>query len=182
MIVLTVILAVLGVLIFAVGLAATVGKLPGNPVVGLRIPEVRKSQELWTIAHKIAGPAWIGAGVALLLAALVSLRAETLLWLIVALLVIGCVVLMGMGAGLAAHAVARIDAQRMAEEAASESCGCGDDQPSAEECASGTACGSCSLNGSCSGGGAAFDAASAKPTAEMDIDAARQAAAAQDER
>ena len=203
MIVLTVILAVLGVLILAVGVAGAAGVLPGNPVVGLRIPEVRKSKEMWTIGHKIAGPAWIGAGVALILAGVVAANAGGFLWLIVALLVIGAVVLWGMGAGLAAHALANLDAKRIATEAASSDGCCSSGggaggagaavagggvagEPSAAECASGHACGSCSLNGACEGGGAAFDAgagggvgaAGTKP----DLDAARRAAEAQDQR
>lgn len=190
MIVLTVILAVLGVLILAVGVAGAAGVLPGNPVVGLRIPEVRKSKEMWTIGHKIAGPAWIGAGVALILAGVVAANAGGFLWLIVALLVIGAVVLWGMGAGLAAHALANLDAKRIAAEAASSdgccSSGGGAGEPSAAECASGNACGSCSLNGACEGGGAAFDAGAGGGVGatgtKPDLDAARRAAQAQDQR
>ena len=197
MIVLTVILAILGVLIWAVGVAGAAGVLPGNPVVGLRIPEVRKSKEMWLIGHKIAGPAWIGAGVALILAGVVAANVSGFLWLIVALLVIGAVVLWGMGAGLAAHALANLDAKRIAEEAASSDgccssdsgCGCDSDagagdacgtEPNAAECASGNACGSCSLNGACEGGGAAFDASAGG--AQPDLDAARRAAEVQDQR
>ncbi|KAB1502827.1 SdpI family protein [Corynebacterium sp. 320] len=147
MIVLTVILAVLGVAILAIGAAGIAGILPGNSVIGLRIPEVRKSKEMWVMGHKIAGPAWAGAGLALLGAALVSLRASGFLWLIIAMLVIGALVLLGMGAGMAAHALAQIDARRKAAEASAEGgccsedggCGCGSADGDAGACGTGEA-------------------------------------------
>ncbi len=178
---LSIILGVLGVGVLVVGLLAVTGKLPGNSIIGLRIPEVRKSQEYWTMGHKIAGPPWTGSGVALLASAAVAWNASGWLWLIVGLLVVAAVFLVGMGAALAAHAMAQVDAraQKAAEaegaaaccssassplpddatspSAAGDAC-CSDGVVSAEACASGQACGSCSLNGSCEGGGAAFDA------------------------
>lgn len=181
MIVVTLILVCLGLFLCAVGAAGMAGVLPGNPYVGLRIPEVRKSPELWVVGHKIAGRAWLGAGVALCVAAIVSVGASGWLWLIVALLVVGAVVLVGVGAGVAAHAVAVLDAKNMAAEdtggccsSSAEGTGCGDSagsceprtgsratgtttEPTAEECASGSACGSCSLNGACEDGQASID-------------------------
>ena len=74
MIVLTVVLVVVGLAFFIAGLLGAVGKLPGNPVVGLRIPEVRKTEELWNTAHRIVGPAWMGAGAAFMGAALITLK------------------------------------------------------------------------------------------------------------
>ncbi len=124
MIILSVILAVVAVLLLVVGAAGWAGKLPGNSVIGLRIPEVRKTPELWTIAHKIAGPAWVGSGVALGLAAWLLASASGWMFVIVALLVVGAVVLLGMGAGLAAHTVAQIDAASQRAEAANEGGSC----------------------------------------------------------
>ncbi len=187
MIVLTVILAVVGLAAFVVGLLSQVGKLPGNPVVGLRIPEVRKSHENWVMAHKIAAPAWMGSGAAMMAAAMTSARVAGWLWLILGLLVVASLFLWGLGSAVAAHTMAQVDAKRQkAEEAerAAEGCcsaggaaggaagsaaACG--PASAEACGSGQACGSCSLNGSCEGGGAA-----------VDMDAARRAVTAQDEK
>ncbi|WP_426717966.1 SdpI family protein [Corynebacterium auriscanis] len=196
MIVLTIVLAILGIAVLTVGIMALTGNLPGNSAVGLRIPEVRKSKENWIMGHKIAGPAWAGAGAVLLGAALLSAKVSGWMWLVLALLVVGAVFLLGLGAALASHTMARVDAQRLHAEAAAEDaaggcCGgsgaadsgtdsCGD-VASAEACASGNACGSCALNGSCEGGGAAFDAAktSATTTAkpQVDMDAARRAVA-----
>lgn len=192
MIVLTVVLVVVGLAFFIAGLLGALGKLPGNPVVGLRIPEVRKTEELWNTAHRIVGPAWMGAGAAFIGAALITLKASGWMWLVFALLLVGAAFLIGLGSALGAHAVARLDARAAQLEAAESSCCssgdatsdscCGDSSAaagagqaagadtgavSAEACASGQACGSCSLNGSCEGGG-------------VDWEAAQRAASAQD--
>ncbi|CAM2883308.1 SdpI family protein [Corynebacterium jeikeium] len=190
MIVLTIVLVIVGLAFFIAGLLGAVGKLPGNPVVGLRVPEVRKSEELWNTAHRIVGPAWMGAGAAFMGAALITLKVSGWMWLIFALLLVGAVFLIGLGSALGAHTVARLDARAAQLEAASSSCCssgdatsdscCGDSSEangasgagsdgavSAEACASGQACGSCSLNGSCQGGG-------------VDWEAAQRAASAQD--
>ncbi|KAB3519156.1 hypothetical protein GC425_09085 [Corynebacterium sp. zg254] len=174
MIVLTVILAVLGVAILAIGAAGIAGILPGNSVIGLRIPEVRKSKEMWVMGHKIAGPAWAGAGLALLGAALVSLRASGFLWLIIAMLVIGALVLLGMGAGMAAHALAQIDARRKAAEASAEGgccsedggCGCGSADGDAGACGTGEAgAGDACADGACGDHVSANGAAAGSATA-----------------
>lgn len=192
MIVLTVVLVVVGLAFFIAGLLGAVEKLPGNPVVGLRIPEVRKTEELWNTAHRIVGPAWMGAGVAFIGAALITLKVSGWMWLVFALLLVGAAFLIGLGSALGAHAVARLDARAAQLEAAESSCcssgdatsdsccgdssaaagagqaaGAGTGAVSAEACASGQACGSCSLNGSCEGGG-------------VDWEAAQRAASAQD--
>lgn len=192
MIVLTVVLVVVGLAFFIAGLLGAVGKLPGNPVVGLRIPEVRKTEELWNTAHRIVGPAWMGAGAAFIGAALITLKVSGWMWLVFALLLVGAAFLIGLGSALGAHAVARLDARAAQLEAAESSCcssgdatsdsccgdssaaagagqaaGAGTGAVSAEACASGQACGSCSLNGSCEGGG-------------VDWEAAQRAASAQD--
>lgn len=194
MIVLTVVLVVVGLAFFIAGLLGAVEKLPGNPVVGLRIPEVRKTEELWNTAHRIVGPAWMGAGAAFIGAALITLKVSGWMWLVFALLLVGAAFLIGLGSALGAHAVARLDARAAQLEAAESSCcssgdatsdsccgdssetagagqaagsGAGTGTVSAEACASGQACGSCSLNGSCEGGG-------------VDWEAAQRAASAQD--
>lgn len=190
MIVLTVILAILGIAVLAVGVLALVGKLPGNSIVGLRIPEVRKSEANWVMGHKIAAPAWTGAGVVLLGAALLSPKVSGWLWLVLALLIVGALFLLGLGAALASHTLAQVDAQRLQQQAAAEDAaggccgGAGDEVASPDACASGNACGSCALNGSCEGGGAAFDsaqAASKAPAPKVDMDAARRAVANKDQ-
>ena len=189
MIVLTVVLVVVGLAFFIAGLLGAVGKLPGNPVVGLRVPEVRKTEELWNTAHRIVGPAWMGAGAAFIGAALITLKVSGWMWLVFALLLVGAAFLIGLGSALGAHAVARLDARAAQLEAANSSCCssgdatsdscCGDSSEaagagagtgtgavSAEACASGQACGSCSLNGSCEGGGVNWEAAQRAASAQ----------------
>lgn len=182
---LSIILGLVGLGITIVGVLAVAGKLPGNSVVGLRIPEVRKSQENWVMGHKIAGPAWTGSGVAMLGAAVVTWTAAGWTWLVVAGLVVASLFLLGLGAALASHTMAQVDARAQQAAAADSGCcssggdatadpnssasGCCSDESSdgvvsAEACASGQACGSCSLNGSCEGGAAAFDSARAAET------------------
>ncbi|WP_369682070.1 SdpI family protein, partial [Corynebacterium variabile] len=56
MIVLSVLLFVLGIAVLVTGLMGLTGTLPGNRWVGLRIPEVRKSKDMWVTGHRIAGP------------------------------------------------------------------------------------------------------------------------------
>ena len=116
MILIAVILLVLAVAVLIVGGLAWSGKLPGNGVVGLHIPEVRKSKELWVTAHRIAGPMWTFGGVALLFAAAFSFIASGWMWLLPVLMVVLALCAVGAGAGQAAHAVARIDARDMARE------------------------------------------------------------------
>lgn len=166
MIVLTILLVILALAVLTVGLLGFMEKLPGNGVVGLRIPEVRKSPENWVLAHKIAGPAWMGAGAALLGAALLTTGIGGWMWLVFALLIVGALFLIGMGSAMAASTMARLEHLRGQEaEEARSAAGCcssgsssdddasaGGCEPTAEECASGNSCGSCSLNGACEGG------------------------------
>ncbi|RRO93773.1 hypothetical protein CXF29_09270, partial [Corynebacterium bovis] len=125
MIILAVLLVVVGLAVLVVGVMGLTGTLPGNSVVGLRVPEVRASRTMWVTGHRIAGPAWIGSGVAVVAAGLVAWRASGWGWLVVALLVVGGLFLLGMGAALAAHAVARIELRTGQEaEARRASAGC----------------------------------------------------------
>lgn len=133
MIVLTIVLVIVGLAFFIAGLLGAVGKLPGNPVVGLRVPEVRKSEELWNTAHRIVGPAWMGAGAAFMGAALITLKVSGWMWLIFALLLVGAVFLIGLGSALGAHTVARLDARAAQLEAANSSC-CSSGDATSDSC------------------------------------------------
>src|SRR5699024_7232007 len=116
MIVLTILLVILALVVLTVGLLGFIEKLPGNGVVGLRIPEVRKSSENWVLAHKIAGPAWMGAGAALLGAALLTTGIGGWMWLVFALLIVGALFLIGMGSAMAASTMARLEHVRSQQE------------------------------------------------------------------
>lgn len=202
MIVLTIVLVIVGLAFFIAGLLGAVGKLPGNPVVGLRIPEVRKTEELWNTAHRIVGPAWMGAGAAFLGAALITLKVSGWMWLVFALLLVGAAFLIGLGSALGAHAVARLDARAAQLEAANSSC-CSSGDATSDSCCddSSEAAGASDSAGACcsdgSGVGAEAGAVSAEACASgqacgscslngscegggVDWEAAQRAASAQD--
>ncbi len=115
---------ILAVLLIVTGALAWKAKLPGNPVIGIRVPEVRKSRELWDMAHRVAGPLWVLSGVAWAIAALVSFAATGWMWLVVGLGIIGGLIFLGMGAGMGAHTVAMVDAKRKAQGESSDAGGC----------------------------------------------------------
>lgn len=204
MIVLSVLLFVLGIAVLVTGLMGLTGTLPGNRWVGLRIPEVRKSKDMWVTGHRIAGPFWTGAGVALLLSGLVSLQGGWL-WVVAGVLAIGALALIGIGAANAAHIVAQIDLRKGQEaEQARAAAGCcssgnsASSAPAASEDAglvippvkdatgvvspAGDSCGgSCSDCGACDHGDDDLSGTTTSLSApKLDLDAARRAMAAQD--
>lgn len=63
------------------GLLAALGRLPGNNVVGLHVPEVRKDEEIWFQAHKVAGPYLILGGLALAFGSAFAFIADGWLWM-----------------------------------------------------------------------------------------------------
>ncbi|MDK8626222.1 SdpI family protein [Corynebacterium appendicis] len=63
------------------GLLAALGRLPGNNVVGLHVPEVRKDEEIWVRAHKVAGPYLILGGLALAFGSAFAFIADGWLWM-----------------------------------------------------------------------------------------------------
>ncbi|WP_146128902.1 SdpI family protein [Corynebacterium sp. 13CS0277] len=104
------VLLVLAAIQLVVGILAWTGKLPGNNIIGIRIPEARSSEEMWVLTHRIAGPLWTAAGVALLFAGVLGFTARGWMLLLVMVGVLAWLVFVGMGAGMAANAVALIDA------------------------------------------------------------------------
>lgn len=54
MIAVTALLLILAALFIIVGGLGWAGKLPGNGVIGIRVPEVRKTKELWDTAHRLS--------------------------------------------------------------------------------------------------------------------------------
>ena len=79
------VLLILAIALLVIGVLAWRRKLPGNPVIGIRVAEVRKSKEIWEAAHQVAGPLWLVGGVALVFGGLVAFRAEGWMWLLPAL-------------------------------------------------------------------------------------------------
>lgn len=113
--ILAIVLAVVGLAAILVGALGWAGKLPGNSVVGIHVPEVRKSKELWDLAHRIAGPLWVFSGVLFLFAAAFVTVVSGWAYLAPAALVVGALAAIGAGAGRAAHTVAAVDARRIIE-------------------------------------------------------------------
>ncbi|APT85727.1 SdpI family protein [Corynebacterium aquilae] len=189
--ILGVLLLVLAVIQLGIGVAAWSGKLPGNNIIGIRIPEARASEEMWVLTHRIAGPLWTLGALSLGFGGLLAFVVSGYWWLLVMLAVVGWLVLMGMGAGMAANAAALIDASNKdeggccssggGEDSAEGGCctpaandadssSCADEDPS-KDCGVSGGCGSCALNGSCEGGGDAFNA-----NAGVNLDGVRKAA------
>lgn len=110
------VLLILAIALLVLGLLAWRKKLPGNPVIGIRVAEVRKSQEIWEAAHQAAGPLWLVGGVALVFGGLIAFRAEGWMWLLPVLAVIVAVAAVGAGANIGARRAAAIDVAQKYEE------------------------------------------------------------------
>lgn len=111
-----IILLFIAVLLAIVGALGWTGKLPGNSFIGLKVPEVRKSEELWELAHKIAGPFWVLGAVSLAFGGAFSFVATGWWWTLPALTIVIALGSVGTGAAKAAHTVAALDARAIAEE------------------------------------------------------------------
>lgn len=164
---------IVAVVLLALGLAVVViaglgvsSKLPGNSFVGIRVPEVRRDPEMWALAHRVAGPSWLVAGLALLVGGFISFSLSGWGWLWALVAVLAAIAMIGVGSAMGAHTVAVLDAKRQAE-ADAEGCGCGDDgcgsgdscedsHDPASDCGVAGGCGACALNGACEGGGVRF--------------------------
>lgn len=114
--ILGIILLVIAVLLAIVGALGWTGKLPGNSFIGLKVPEVRKSEDLWELAHKIAGPFWILGAAALAFGGAFSFVATGWWWTLPAFTIVIALGSVGTGAAKAAHTVAALDARAIAEE------------------------------------------------------------------
>lgn len=92
------------------GVLATVGKLPGNGVIGLRVPEVRKHESTWRQAHRVTGPFWVLAAVAFAIGAAFAFIAYGWMWILVAVAVVAGFVSISVGGNFGARAAALVDA------------------------------------------------------------------------
>lgn len=148
---------IIGVLLLVIALCQTVvgvlawgKKLPGNPYVGLRVPQVRTSQEAWDAAHRIAGPLWTAGGLTLLMGGVLALTAHGWMWLLVLAAVVLWLLFLGTGAGTAAKAASLFET---ADDDAEGGC-CSEGTPAPE----------------------AQQPADAAPAPQVDLDALRRAA------
>ena len=170
------------------GALAWSGKLPGNGVVGLNIPEVRTSRERWDAAHRIAGPLWTLSGVALVFATLIAVVAGGWMWLAFAFALLCAVVAQGVAGYMAARSAAVWAMRDEIEASRSDGGGCGccgdggaeaSEEPydPSKDCGVVGGCGSCALNGSC-------EQSAAAPLgggADVNVDAVLRAASQSDD-
>ena len=100
------------------GALATAGRLPGNSIVGLRVPEVRKDERTWKQAHRIVGPYLIFGGVALAFGAAFCFIADGWLWVAPAILAVVALVSCAVGGNMGARAARLIDDARATTDTA----------------------------------------------------------------
>ena len=111
-----ILLIVFTVALLIPGVLATAGKLPGNGVIGLRVPEVRKHESTWRQAHRVTGPFWVLAAVAFAIGAAFAFIAYGWMWILVAVAVIAALVSISVGGNFGARAAALVDAARDASD------------------------------------------------------------------
>ena len=102
------------------GLLAALGRLPGNNVMGLHVPEVRKDEEIWVQAHKVVGPYLILGGLALAFGAAFAFIAEGWLWagpIVLAIIAVAAIA----AAGNQGARAARVFSQAKEDEAEADS-------------------------------------------------------------
>lgn len=126
MLVVGILFFIIAAILLIVGGLATMRKLPGNGVVGLRLAEIRKTKEAWDNAHAVAGPFWTLGGVALVFGGIVALRAEGWMWLIPVATFIIAVLALSIGSNMGARAAYLWDQAHKDDEGCGDSCNCGD--------------------------------------------------------
>lgn len=122
MTVVAIILIVLAAALIIFGGLSWAGKLPGNSLFGLRVPEVRKSEEAWRSAHAAAGPIWTFGGVALLFGAMLAFVSGGWMWVFTVVTVLLALVAVSLGANVGARTASLVDAP-----ADDDAGGCGQD-------------------------------------------------------
>ncbi|MFH6890525.1 SdpI family protein [Corynebacterium aurimucosum] len=126
MLVVGIIFLILAAVLIVVGGLATLRKLPGNSVVGLRLAEIRTSREAWDNAHAVAGPFWFLGGVALVFGGIIALRAEGWMWLIPALTFVVAILALSIGSNMGARASYLWNQAHKGDEGCGDSYNCGD--------------------------------------------------------
>lgn len=111
-------LIVAALILIIPGALATAGRLPGNSVVGLRVPEVRKDEEIWLKAHKVTGPYLILGGIALAFGAAFAFIASGWSWVAPVIAVIAAVASVSVGGNTGARAAKLFDDARSTPEPA----------------------------------------------------------------
>ncbi|APQ55153.1 Tryptophan-specific permease, 5-methyltryptophan resistance [Corynebacterium pseudotuberculosis] len=115
-------LAIIAIALIIIGAWAWTRRLPGNSYVGIRVPEVRKTQELWTTAHQVAGPLWVVGGIAVGIAATLCFAPSGWLHLMSIIAVLAGILFVSIGANVGARAASLLDAQADAIAASESTC------------------------------------------------------------
>lgn len=113
--VLTIIFLIAAVAFIVLGAVALAGKLPGNSVIGLHVPEVRKNEQTWVQAHRAVGPFWILTGVALAFGGAFSAIASGWLWIAPAVAVLAALFALSLAGNFGARTASLVDASLNAE-------------------------------------------------------------------
>lgn len=110
-----IIFILLTLLLLIPGALAAAGKLPGNKWFGLHVPAVRKDRAIWDQAHKVAGPFWVLAGVALAFGAAFSFIASGWMWVLPVVALVAAVVAASVGGNFGARAATMVEKAREEE-------------------------------------------------------------------
>lgn len=110
-----IVFAVLTLALFIPGALATAGKLPGNKWVGLHVRAVRKDQGIWDQAHKVAGPFWLLAALALAFGAAFSFIASGWMWVLPVVALVAAVITASVGGNFGARAATMVENAREEE-------------------------------------------------------------------
>lgn len=106
-----------------IGALAWARQLPGNKYIGIKVPEVRKSKEVWDTAHQFAGPLWVAAGVSLAVASAPPFSGVSWLLLISLIGTIAAVYFFGLGASIGARTAGVMEATSNNESDSDGCCG-----------------------------------------------------------
>lgn len=104
MIALGIIILICAATLTIVASLATLRKLPGNNIFGLRVEEARADKEVWDLAHAVAGPIWFLGGISLFISGLLTLNASGWMWLLIIVTIIVAVIAVSIGSNMGARA------------------------------------------------------------------------------
>ncbi|QDZ43425.1 SdpI family protein [Corynebacterium sp. sy039] len=116
-------LSLCSLFLLTIGVLSWCNALRGNKIIGIRVPEVRKSEELWNAAHHVAGPIWVLASISLSFGGLMSFNAHGWEWLLPIAFCLITLVLISLGANLGARTAAILDQQQ--QQSTDQGCDCG---------------------------------------------------------
>ncbi|MCS4490474.1 SdpI family protein [Corynebacterium sp. ES2794-CONJ1] len=106
------------------GVLAWTKNLPGNRFIGIKVPEVRASKDIWDHAHSLAGPLWVAAGVLIAIGSAPIYGGLSWLLTITAVSFIGALYMIGLGNSLAARAAGILRSNKESSSGCSGDC-CG---------------------------------------------------------